>query len=323
MRLIFRYDDFSAAERQSYEVDAAVFQVFHGLNVPLVVGVTPRMSRQIRDGANTVFDDLEDDARRIALLQQGLADGWQLALHGYTHQSTARIRGSEFAQEPHAAQQAKIQAGLDVLRCCFPGTPVEVFIPPWNSFDQATLDCLAEAGFKIVGVGAEKLPVERRDLVLAPSLLSARELVDYVRCYSLADLIETVGEARLVVTLHEYEFRLTGRADTLTVSDLTEVLQQVCVAGVLTDTLSITDVDFRPRHFRSFQAKVFLLQQVAHEHGARLFKRAQILDRRWPRAGAVTTLAHFWWVEAQCEALIRRRLRFLKRAYRRLAAQGR
>ena len=105
MRVIFRYDDFSAGEAVSLKTDQLVFGLFREHRVPLVVGATLCMARAVHDPANTIFDRLDLDTARVKLLHEGLDQGWQVALHGFTHRRS-RGRISEFAGEPKPAQTA-------------------------------------------------------------------------------------------------------------------------------------------------------------------------------------------------------------------------
>jgi hypothetical protein len=122
---------------------------------------------------------------------------------------------------------ASLEKGLGALRGCFPGAPIEVFIPPWNSFDVATMECLAALGFRVLCAGnstrstreaesfvaaqsGQPMPLapggEDRRLSFVPSVIETRALVDYLKGYSVEDLERVVGEAWLVVTMHGFDF---------------------------------------------------------------------------------------------------------------------
>src|SRR4051794_557922 len=103
MRIIFRYDDFSGSGAVSLETDRKVFGLFLENKIPLLVGATPMMAQAVHDAKNTIFHRLDHDGARIELLRKGLAEGWQLALHGFTHKRNPS-RLSEFAGEPRSVQ---------------------------------------------------------------------------------------------------------------------------------------------------------------------------------------------------------------------------
>ena len=63
-----------------------------------------------------------------------------MALHGFNHHRIDSKQPSEFAGQPRQVQGVKIEEGLSILRACFPGAALEVFIPPWDSFDSTTAD---------------------------------------------------------------------------------------------------------------------------------------------------------------------------------------
>lgn len=319
-RLIFRYDDFSAAQWQSRDVDRAVFDLFRRLDVPLVVGVTPCMSMSVHDATNEIFYPIGEDAQGVALLRQGLALGWQLALHGYTHQRTVAMDGTEFVQEPRETQRAKIERGLTTLHRCFPGTRVDVFIPPWNSFDQTTLECMAEAGLSVLCDGDAWHSVRSRDVAVVPSLMSGRKLVDYVRSYSLADLARVLGDTGLVVTLHEYEFRSPDHVEGLSLGDLEEALQQIRSQNITVGTLPLDkNVSYVPRHRRLLRAQLHWLEQMRRGRGRAMLKCTQLVDQRLRNQGGsfVTDLAAYArWESAALYAWMRACLRPLRRLCR-------
>ena len=232
MRIIFRYDDFSAGAAVSLETDRMVFDLFLQYRLALLVGVTPRMSGAIHNLKNEVFHHLERDADRIALLRKGLEQGWQLALHGFNHQSTGSVQASEFAGQPREVQAAKIEEGLQILRPCFPGAALDVFIPPWDSFDGTTADCLADQGFRVIcgtyttrGFGHPKVS-------FVPSLFETRGLVDYLTHYSVEDLKRVAGDGWLVVTLHGYNFDGSRKGCFVSIPALSETLKKLQDSGV-------------------------------------------------------------------------------------------
>ena len=161
-------------------------------------------------------------------------------------------------------QAAKIADGLAALHRCFPDAACDVFIPPWNSYDDMTLDCLEEQGFCAVCAGDTVMPQRRGSLLLVPSLMAPRDLVDYIGYYSLPHLMALMGEGFLIVTLHEYEFRAPERADYMAVSELESVIRDLLAAGV---TLSHLPLDmplahFQPRRARRLRADLLLLRQM-------------------------------------------------------------
>lgn len=238
MRVVFRYDDFSAAPSIPFEVDAGLFDVFRRLEIPLIVGVTPRMSADPRDASNSTFFDFEGDERRVSLLTDGLDRGWQAALHGFTHQRGPILDGSEFKGLSPEAQTDKIRKGLAILNRCLPNTPVNVFIPPWNSFDRVTLGCLESLGFSMLYGGDEIRINWKRPVRYIPSLFTPSDLAAYISRYSIKDLERISGNASIVVTLHHYEFWDRSCAGYIGLDAMRELLQRIREANLETTTLT-------------------------------------------------------------------------------------
>ena len=264
MKLIFRYDDFSAGESVAYETDQKVFDLFLSTGVPLLVAVTPRMSGAVHDSANESFHPLEQDQRRLALLRRGLAAGWQLAQHGHTHQMPDPTRATEFAGQPRAVQYAKMENGRTILRRCFPDTPLDVFIPPWNSFDAITVECAAELGFRFLSGRDLQSPWPGARLAYVASLLETRGFLDYLRHYSLDDLAGIAGPAWLIITLHGYDFDGSRPAVSTPLAELEAALRAVGarpgLSGILTP--GETPVPITAKQENALKGKLFLARRA-------------------------------------------------------------
>lgn len=317
MRLIFRYDDYSAAAQFPYEVDEAMFNLFLDLQVPLLVAVTPRMTAAMRDPFNQQFFAIEEDARRIELLNHGLRQGWQLALHGLTHQSTVDLSGTEFKGVPQAVQQKKIAAGQCTLSHCFPDVSLAVFVPPWNSYDQGTVHALAALGFCILCAGDSELPRQQNGLAILPSLMSPRDLADYLEFYSLEDLLQEVGYGRLVITMHQYEFRSLGRNDYVGIEKLAEMMQRLLASGaeIVTLDMAAPVSDYLLKGHRRFRAKIYLLQLIRYGRVLWLLRLTETVIRFLgaQRATAIRSVAaQVYWEFEQSHLRLRTWLRPLK-----------
>jgi peptidoglycan/xylan/chitin deacetylase (PgdA/CDA1 family) len=268
MRVVFRFDDYSAAPWRSYEIDSQICDLFLSLDVPLVVGVTPQIAHGIRNPQNGIFYALEEDVRRIAMLREGLARGWQLALHGFTHQTNGTTTMTEFARQPAAVQLAKMKSGRALLERCFPGVPVHVFVPPWNTFDDVTVECVTELGFKVLCAGDVKPRANRTGLAVLPSYIGAWQLQGYVKHYSLDDLIRIVGNRYLVVTLHEYEFRSGNGENSVSLTEFAQTLREFVRRGIRATifSLSVNPAQFMMSQVDVLEAKLYFMEQSCVLH---------------------------------------------------------
>jgi Uncharacterized protein conserved in bacteria (DUF2334) len=91
------------------------------------------------------------------------AQGWSIALHGFQHQFVTADAGliglnrfSEFAGLPTSVQQEKLAQALAIFQR--ERIVADAWSAPAHSFDQVTLQCLAEAGLHTISDGLFLLP---------------------------------------------------------------------------------------------------------------------------------------------------------------------
>ena len=131
----------------------------------------------------------------------------EVAQHGYTH---ARLQPepalpSEFLGRPPDQQRALIIEGHDHLASVF-GHRIQGFVPPFNSYDAATLSVLESEGFSYVSAGWNASETYRGPLKLLPMTTH------------LSDLPAALQEARrfvranpvVVTVMHHYDFAESG-----------------------------------------------------------------------------------------------------------------
>jgi predicted deacetylase len=89
--------------------------------------------------------------------------GWTIAMHGWQHRLETKNGGiiglnkvSEFAGFPECDQEAKLRAGLKVLRS--EGITSDLWIAPAHSFDHITVKLLSQLGFRYISDGFSPLP---------------------------------------------------------------------------------------------------------------------------------------------------------------------
>ena len=151
-------------------------------------------------------------------------------------------------------------------------------------------------------------------LLVVPSLMATRDLVDYVRHYGVPHLLALVGDAHLIVTMHEYEFRLSERANFVALSELEAVLRDLLSAGVVCGNLPIegSENQFQPRHACLLRANLRLLQyaRARRKLALILWRLAKAIDLRLglPRTCPAKSLAAvgLWLCDSGLRPLLRR-----------------
>jgi predicted deacetylase len=193
----FRYDDYHARlGEETAEQDAIerrFLDSFAAAGVPLTVGVVPNYEDR---------RSLSDDAEKLAALRERVADGAvEPALHGLTHQdlTPAEARSSEFAGRPPEEQVERLREGKAQLEEWL-GAEVVTCIPPWNTFDAATLEALAATGFRAYSAALSELQ-RSEGVVSVPHTAGLGDLRRTVR-----GLIRRRERALVVCMFHHFSF---------------------------------------------------------------------------------------------------------------------
>lgn len=142
--VVFRNDD----PHPGYEPEAleAVEDVFIAEGVPLTHGVIPAPNEEPITREMPFCQRLRERARSFPGL-------FEFSVHGYTHaHETDAYGGSEFAGMDPDRQRDRIAAAKQLLIDCFDTVPT-TFIPPFNTYDDATLDALVAADIEVISAG--------------------------------------------------------------------------------------------------------------------------------------------------------------------------
>lgn len=143
--VIFRNDDIQPYYRT--EEMEAVDQTFIDNEVPVTQGVIPA----------TGDEELNPDGELCQYLRTQAEEHpgtFEFAVHGYTHEQRTEFHGgSELGGLPPNEQQELIQDGTTALSSCINETPT-TYVPPFNTYDNATAAALADEEYTVVSGGA-------------------------------------------------------------------------------------------------------------------------------------------------------------------------
>jgi len=193
IRLAFRLDDPSAISNQEIEARILESLARHGLRATFAV-------IPFRSEAEATLPLTRERARAMReAVAQGVLD---IALHGHSHRN-ARADGhpSEFAGVPAAHQRELISAGRTFLEAVFE-RPIRGFVPPWNSYDAATLDALEETGFSHISSNMDHAPMRPTHLRTLPKtcrLPTLKAAIEEARRFARLEPVVTV-------IMHHYDF---------------------------------------------------------------------------------------------------------------------
>jgi len=258
MKLIFRYDDYCGSPKKPFEIDRAIINLFVSREIPMVIGVVPLMSKDVYNYNNTEYYSLRDDEKRIKLLNYALENNFQVSLHGLTHQRTREIIRTEFKSLSYNVQYDKILQGIKILTETFPDNKVEVFIPPWNSFDHITVKSVQNVGLEVISCGWNYINGIKNGLNFAPAFISIVEFVKYIQRYSLEDLNKIFGNSNIVIIMHEYEFSFNGGNNTVSFKEFGNILDIVQKYGIKITTINKEDDTniYIPRYMEMFNQRI-------------------------------------------------------------------
>lgn len=142
--VIFRNDDI----QPWYETETmrSVDRVFIEEDVPVTLGVIPN------PGGDLPLTDDEATCEYLGSLQSNHPGQFEMALHGYTHQSeTGFYDGSEFGGLPLDEQSERLIEGDRILGECV--EPSQTFVPPMNTYDDETVRAVEESGYTTISGG--------------------------------------------------------------------------------------------------------------------------------------------------------------------------
>lgn len=133
-QIVFRYDDFRLKEDI---LDERIIKLFQKYQIPLTLGIIPcDQNEMIMFEPNYPF---------LPELKRAVANGSvEIALHGLTH---VKLGNGEFGNVKKEEQYRRIKKGKSILDSIF-NVRVVTFIPPWNAYDENTLDVMEQLNMK-------------------------------------------------------------------------------------------------------------------------------------------------------------------------------
>lgn len=200
IHVVFRFDDYSA--RSSTETELRIINAFRNNNASITFGVIPFVcDGDIHDPFPMNIIPLTSEKGDI--LKRGLEDGvLDIALHGYSHQTTNAERMKEFPGLDYKTQLERLTKGKEFLEEIIEA-PVTAFIPPWNKYDLNTLRALENAGFSTLSANMNGETTEDSKLNFLPATCGLSRLRDAVSAVRASSDTQPL----IVVLFHQYDFK--------------------------------------------------------------------------------------------------------------------
>ena len=156
-------------------MERSILEIFARCHIPLCVATIP--FARAADG-KAILLSRENAGHLVDASREGTIE---IAQHGHLHlrsRTTDRGAPSEFFGVPFEEQSRLIEEGNTHLTALFERR-IKGFVPPWNTYDHATLRALAVAGFEFLSAGPEFIKSGSLPVVPATcSLHNARRAVE-------------------------------------------------------------------------------------------------------------------------------------------------
>lgn len=196
--VVFRFDDPSALS--SLDIENKVIESFREHNASVTFGIIPYKCKNTRDPLPQELIPLGKEKADIFrnAAKEGIVD---LALHGYSHQMSAKNSWTEFSGVAYEEQIERLSKGKKYLEKII-GMPIQTFIPPYNTYDLNTLKALDTLRFKILSAGIHGAVSSESPLSFLPMTIRLHQVklaVEQARKSSDSEPI-------IVVMFHEYDF---------------------------------------------------------------------------------------------------------------------
>lgn len=210
--LIIRYDDYvprntSDINVPGIDLERRLFELFARYDATLIVGVIPDPAPGSAEGNEPYVGDpawlTHPDDEWVKLLREYVQSGVVIpALHGHSHlrSTPPGHRPGEFIDRDYDWQLRMLQEGRAKLAAAV-GQSIDIFVPPWNAWNQDTAKALQTAGFTWLSPDLHHADLPKGKLLVAPQ--------------TTADPKDLIGRTMLrdtyaVLVMHPFDFTGTG-----------------------------------------------------------------------------------------------------------------
>lgn len=206
--LIIRYDDYVPRNTPGpnvpgIDLERRLFELFAQYHATLIVGVIPNPAAGPAESDKPYVGDpawlTHPDDEWVKLLRDYVESGVVIpALHGHTHQRSTppAHRPGEFVYRDYDWQLRMLEEGRAKLAAAV-GKSIDIFVPPWNAWDQNTAKALQASGFTWLSPDMFHADLPDGDLLAAPQ--TTADPKDLIGASLLRD-------AYAVLVMHPFDF---------------------------------------------------------------------------------------------------------------------
>ena len=235
--VVFRYDDYSEVSPTDLEV--GLIRAFEQRGVPITFAVIPFRSPDESQA------DVPLGPAKAAILKDAVSKGViEVALHGHSHRTIRTVEPfTEFEGVDYDRQKTLIANAKSFLEERL-GLPITLFVPPWNTYDSATLRVLEEAGVTTISA-------DRDGEIGSPSHLKFLPFTTRLRFMRRAVAVAASapnGPPHIVVLFHPFDFTEVDPEGTFSLPRFVELLdwtlaQPHVKVTRISDAVSAADLD--------------------------------------------------------------------------------
>ena len=199
IQIALRLDDYS--EISDTRLELKIIEIFRRNKCSFTMGVIPFVSSGIKLGKSSPVEIMLGE-KKAQYLKDAAADGTvEIALHGYNHSSNYAPFKAEFLGIGYEEQLRRLTVAKRHLEQVT-GFSVTNFIPPWNQYNEDTIQALKLLNFSIMSAAIEHHSETIGSIKLLPH---TTEILGLERAVMQARNSKELNPL-IVVMLHEYDF---------------------------------------------------------------------------------------------------------------------
>ena len=176
--IIFRLDDYSPFSHTHTEIQ--IFESFAKHSYKLNLAVIPFTNNDNQHSLSAEDYSL-DSIKENLLKEYQQRQIIEIALHGYNHKAIDYNKTylTEFKDLDYELQYNRINIGKSYLEGIIE-EPINIFVPPWNSYDKNTILALSNSGFTILSADTQGEYLKNNDIAYIPFTCELYQLKDLI-----------------------------------------------------------------------------------------------------------------------------------------------
>ena len=201
--IVFRIDDMGIDD---FEIYYELLPIFEKYNIKLTIGVVPMA---LNNAIKTGKVSNEDIVFIKKYINKGIVE---IAQHGYSHFANYKTNKitSEFFKQTYESQNKNINEGQYILEELFK-VKINIFIPPWNAYDNNTLKALVDNGFSVVSAARYgAIAYGNKYINYIPYTITMNDFYKNLHTINKKIINDTNTDHVLVVMMHSYDFKFNN-----------------------------------------------------------------------------------------------------------------